>query len=88
MTRFLSRLLVTMDTQVRNIQVIVSFRSSDIFFLLLLQVVLQLPEILSSEEVPHLSGGGLPGIYNFDNLHFHWGSDSNRGSEHRISNQA
>lgn len=51
-------------------------------------IVLQLPEILSSEEVPHLSGGGLPGIYNFDHLHFHWGSDSNRGSEHRISNQA
>ncbi len=29
-------------------------------------------------------GGGLPGVYQFDQLHFHWGSEDQRGSEHTI----
>jgi len=29
-------------------------------------------------------GGGLPGIYQFEQLHFHWGSYDLRGSEHTI----
>jgi hypothetical protein len=29
-------------------------------------------------------GGGLPGVYQFEQLHFHWGSYDLRGSEHTI----
>ncbi|KAL3244268.1 hypothetical protein MRX96_018892 [Rhipicephalus microplus] len=31
-----------------------------------------------------ISGEGLNGWYRFDQLHFHWGSNSSLGSEHRI----
>ncbi|CAL4121440.1 unnamed protein product [Meganyctiphanes norvegica] len=33
---------------------------------------------------PRIKGGGLEGIYDFANLHFHWGSNSSLGSEHSI----
>ncbi|XP_071180426.1 carbonic anhydrase-like isoform X2 [Mytilus edulis] len=32
-----------------------------------------------------LSGGGLPGVYNAEQFHFHWGSEDKRGSEHNIN---
>ena len=34
--------------------------------------------------MPYIMNGGLPGMYEFVQLHFHWGSDDSRGSEHRI----
>ena len=32
-----------------------------------------------------ISGGGLNGTYAFAQLHFHWGSNSKKGSEHTIT---
>ena len=29
-------------------------------------------------------GGGLPGVFQFEQFHFHWGSVDARGSEHNI----
>jgi hypothetical protein len=50
--------------------------------------MLQLNENLPVTDLPYLSGGGLPpGVYYFHQLHFHWGSDVSRGSEHRIADQ-
>ena len=37
-----------------------------------------------TEDVPFLEGGGLPGRYNFAQLHFHWGEPMFGGSEHLI----
>lgn len=34
---------------------------------------------------PRIRYGGLRGQYIFNNLHFHWGNDSNRGSEHTVN---
>lgn len=34
--------------------------------------------------VPFISGGGLKDRFNFAQLHFHWGEESERGSEHLI----
>jgi len=31
-----------------------------------------------------ISGASLPNSYNFEQLHFHWGNNSNEGSEHEI----
>ena len=39
----------------------------------------------SDSDVPFLTGGGLADRYNFVQLHFHWGVDSMRGSEHYIN---
>jgi hypothetical protein len=36
------------------------------------------------EIIFQVVGGGLPGVFQFDQLHFHWGSEDNRGSEHTI----
>jgi hypothetical protein len=49
--------------------------------------MLQVNENLPVTDLPYLSGGGLPGVYYFHQLHFHWGSDLSRGSEHRIADQ-
>lgn len=38
-------------------------------------------------DVPFISGGGLSGRYDFAQLHFHWGKDELRGSEHLIGGQ-
>jgi carbonic anhydrase len=38
----------------------------------------------AGDDMPYIMNGGLPGIYKFVQLHFHWGSDDSRGSEHRI----
>ena len=34
------------------------------------------------------SGGGMPGTYNAAQFHFHWGSNSNQGSEHKVAGAA
>ncbi|CAG0900485.1 unnamed protein product [Darwinula stevensoni] len=39
---------------------------------------------LKTKNPLKLSGGSLPGEYVFDQLHFHWGSSLDRGSEHTI----
>ena len=43
------------------------------------------------QTIPTLSGGGLPGRFQFAGLHFHWGSESDEtvtGSEHTVEGQA
>ncbi|EFX88103.1 alpha-carbonic anhydrase [Daphnia pulex] len=50
-------------------------------------IMLQVKENLPVQDLPYLTGGGLPGVYRFHQLHFHWGSDVSRGSEHRIADQ-
>ena len=37
----------------------------------------------TSETVPTISEGGLPGTFNLVGFHFHWGRDSTKGSEHQ-----
>ena len=29
-------------------------------------------------------GGGLPGVFQFEQFHFHWGAVDERGSEHNV----
>ncbi|BFZ04451.1 hypothetical protein BsWGS_07490 [Bradybaena similaris] len=36
---------------------------------------------------PHVTGGGMIELYRANHVHFHWGSDSTRGSEHTIDGQ-
>ena len=40
----------------------------------------------SWELVPYISGGPLEGEYTFSQLHFHWGTSDNIGSEHTVGN--
>jgi len=40
----------------------------------------------SWELVPYISGGPLEGEYAFSQLHFHWGTSDNIGSEHTVGN--
>ena len=42
---------------------------------------------LSEEDLPFITGGGLTDRFNFVQLHFHWGKDNMRGSEHHINNR-
>ncbi|KAF4528484.1 hypothetical protein B566_EDAN013031, partial [Ephemera danica] len=37
---------------------------------------------------PELSGGPLQGGYTFLQMHFHWGADNTRGSEHTIDGKS
>ena len=47
-----------------------------------LDVVKTLPD-----DVGVLSGGPLEGEYKILQLHFHWGSDDSRGSEHTLNGE-
>jgi hypothetical protein len=47
-------------------------------------VLLHLPNNFPVEQLPFIMAGGLQDRYNFVQLHFHWGGDSTRGSEHLI----
>ena len=50
-----------------------------------LLVVLHIHPLIRGRDLPYLSGGGLPGdTFKFAQLHFHWGGNSSRGSEHVI----
>lgn len=41
-------------------------------------------QIGQNEDKPYIFGGKLPGVFEFESFHFHWGSSSDRGSEHNI----
>lgn len=36
---------------------------------------------------PRVDGGFLPGVFIFENVHFHWGSSDRKGSEHVLNNK-
>jgi len=42
----------------------------------------------SADKVPTMKGGGLPGKYKFSQVHFHWGSKEEQGSEHQVNGKA
>ncbi|KZS20469.1 Carbonic anhydrase 6 [Daphnia magna] len=50
-------------------------------------VLLDLPRNYPANMLPFIRGGGLPDQFNFVQLHFHWGGDSGRGSEHLIQSK-
>lgn len=53
--------------------------------LIYLLVIVDLPANTSaSDDIPYIAGGGLENRFNFAQLHFHWGGDVGRGSEHLI----
>lgn len=43
---------------------------------------------ITSDPMPTIRGGGLPATYQFLQYHFHWGGESNQGSEHLLSGKA
>ena len=47
--------------------------------------VQQLDVVKLSDDVGILSGGNLNGSYQILQLHFHWGSDDTKGSEHTLN---
>lgn len=49
-----------------------------------LAVMITLPKNTSELRLPYIKDGGLSNTYIFSQAHFHWGSDSSRGSEHTI----
>ena len=51
-------------------------------------VVLSLPDGLPDSQKPSFTGGGYSDRYVFQQLHFHWGSDDNSGSEHTVDGRA
>ena len=38
-------------------------------------------------DTPTVYGGPLTGLYELSQIHFHWGTDNNVGSEHTVANQ-
>jgi len=48
--------------------------------------MLQLKKNEQNDNFPFISDGGLDDVYIFQQLHFHWGKDDARGSEHLINN--
>ncbi|XP_057367327.1 putative carbonic anhydrase 3 [Daphnia carinata] len=50
-------------------------------------VTLQIGKREGKDYLPYIENGGLSDRYIFYQLHFHWGSKSNKGSEHRIANK-
>jgi Eukaryotic-type carbonic anhydrase len=54
------------------------------FFVSWCTALIRLPKDYPQNRIPSVKDGGLPNQYNFAQLHFHWGSDGSRGSEHTI----
>ena len=50
-------------------------------------VLLNLPKSYPEYRVPYIKDGGLTNQFIFAQLHFHWGSDPAKGSEHSIRNK-
>ncbi len=51
------------------------------------KVLLDLPLNYPADKMPYIKGGGLSDKFIFMQLHFHWGGDSGRGSEHLIQHR-
>ena len=51
------------------------------------KVLLKLQSNSADDTMPYVIDGGLEDRFNFYQLHFHWGGDISRGSEHRIDGQ-
>ncbi|XP_046636881.1 carbonic anhydrase 2-like isoform X2 [Daphnia pulicaria] len=49
--------------------------------------VYNLPPDYPTEEMPHITGGGLDDTFAFVQFHLHWGSESSKGSEHLIKSK-
>ncbi|XP_046449778.1 carbonic anhydrase 2-like [Daphnia pulex] len=47
-----------------------------------------LPAYYPKKKTPHITGGGMDGIYQFAQIHLHWGSDSTKGSEHLVNSKS
>lgn len=44
-------------------------------------------DIEDDSNVPNIQAGGLKSEYMFQQLHFHWGSEDSKGSEHTLNNK-
>jgi len=51
-------------------------------------VQMSIQTLNKAQSQPGVSGGDLDGKYTFAQYHMHWGSDSNRGSEHKVNSKA
>ena len=54
----------------------------------LITVVLTLPANISEEDKPSIQGGGLSDVFIYEQLHFHWGTTDDEGSEHTINSES
>lgn len=43
---------------------------------------------IDSDRKAEISGGPLPGVYEFTQLHFHWGGNDSLGSENKIEGRS
>lgn len=43
---------------------------------------------LESEKIPQVSGGPLTDLYEFTQMHFHWGNNDSLGSENKIEGRS
>ena len=50
-------------------------------------VLVKLPKDYPDYRIPSIKDGGLTHQYQFGQLHFHWGSDEKRGSEHTVNSK-
>ena len=65
------------------------FLSIFLFYFFNFNIIAQFSlEGTSNVELPYITGGGLNDRFIFQQMHFHWGLDSTRGSEHTINGQA
>merc|ERR1711953_512240 len=51
-------------------------------------VKMSITKLYKAQPQPGVSGGDLDGKYNFAQYHMHWGSDSGKGSEHKVNSKA
>ena len=42
----------------------------------------------TESNMPKIANGGLPGEFNLIGIHFHWGDNHRRGSEHHVNDMA
>lgn len=89
-TNCILKWLPTMGTLVYNIlSVIIGYDVIIIFRISLLLHTVQFKfQSLPGVQMPSVRNGGLKKRYIFEQLHFHWGSNSNRGSEHYLNGRS
>jgi hypothetical protein len=49
--------------------------------------LLSLPKNYADYRMPFVRDGGLTNQFIFAQLHFHWGAEGDRGSEHTVNNK-